>query len=49
MTVAELIEKLKDIPGDTEVVFCDSSDDYSEQPVNYVNYLDAFNEVQLSK
>jgi hypothetical protein len=49
MTVAELIEKLKDIPGDTEVVFCNSSDDYSEQPVNYVDYLDAFNEVQLSK
>lgn len=48
MTVGELIEKLKDIPQDTEVVFWDSTGEYGERPVEYVDYLDAFNEVQLS-
>lgn len=48
MTVSELIEQLKDIPGDTEVVFWDRTGDYGEQSVEYVDYLDAFNEVQLS-
>lgn len=49
MTVGELIEKLKDIPQDTEVVIVDlSGGTYGERQVEYVDYLDSFNEVQLS-
>ena len=49
MTVADLIEKLKDIPLDTKVVIVDlSGGTYNERPVDYVDYLDSFNEVQLS-
>ena len=47
MTVAELIEQLKDIPQDTEVVMLDL-DGVGERQVEYVDYLDSFNEVQLS-
>ena len=47
MTVGELIEQLKDIPQDTEVVMLDL-DGVGERQVEYVDYLDSFNEVQLS-
>lgn len=48
MTVGELIEKLKDIPQDTKVVFWDIDGTFGERQVENVDYLDAFNEVQLS-
>jgi hypothetical protein len=48
MTVRELIDKLKDIPGDTEVVFWDRTGEYGERQVKDVDYLDCFNEVLLS-
>lgn len=47
MTVGELIEQLKDIPQDTEVIILDL-DGVGERPVDYVDYLNSFNEVQLS-
>lgn len=47
MTVGELIEWLKDIPQDTEVVMLDL-DGVGERQVDYVDYLDSFNEVLLS-
>ena len=49
MTVGELIEQLKDIPQDTEVVILDIDNGrYEERQVEYVDYLNSFNEVQLS-
>lgn len=48
MTVGELIEKLKDIPQDTKVVIWDIDGTYGAHEVEYVDYLDSFNEVQLT-